>query len=90
MGLKSDQILNLTATYTIFEAVQGSRRLLRSVKEAMAKPALEILSLQSSQRASDAHPALVAVQRVQNNTGLALECWIAPSSQAPPEGMHRT
>lgn len=55
----------------------------------MVKPALETLSLEGSQRASDAHPAMVVVQRVQNNTGLALECWIAPSSQAPPEGMHR-
>ena len=90
MGLTSDQILNLTAIYTAFEAIQGSRRLLRSVREAMAKPALETLSLEGSQRALDAHPALLAVQRVQNNTRLALECWIAPSSQAPPEGMHRT
>ncbi len=88
MRLKSDQVLNLTVTHTIFEAVQGSRCLLQSVREAMGKRALDTFSLEGSHHASDSQSALIVVQTVQNSTGLALECWIAPSSQAPPEGSH--
>lgn len=86
VGLQSSQVLNLTATYTIFEAVESSRRLIRQIQEAAENPCSGAVSLDDSQQGLCSRPALAAMQRVQNSTGLPLECWIAPASQPSPQG----
>jgi len=83
----SSQVLNLTATYTIFETVEGLRRLIRQTQDAAAKPdALTTLG-DSKEPGSSARSLAGVLQRVQNSTGLSLECWIAPLSQPSREGI---
>ena len=83
----SSQVLNLTATYTIFEAVEGLRRLIRQTQDAASKPAALTTLKDSKEPGSSARSLAGEMQRVQNSTGLSLECWIAPLSQPSCEGI---
>ena len=80
-GLSSTEVLNLTATYTMFEAVEGVSRLIRQTQDAAGNSAAPSILTGSKEHISGARSAAGIVHRVQNDTGLSLECWIAPPSQ---------
>ena len=83
----SSQVLNLTATYTIFEAVEGFRRLIRQTQDAATKAAALTTLDDSKEPGSTARSLAGVMQRVQNSTGLSAECWVAPLSQPSCEGI---
>ena len=87
VGLQSEQVLNLTGTYTVFEAMEASRALIQGIHAAAAAQKDTGSSLtNTSQPGSGVHPGSMALQRVMNKTGLPLNCWIAPSGQEAAEG----
>ena len=87
--LQSEQVLNLTGTYTVFEAMEASRALIQGIHAAAAAAAVQADAgslAGTSQAGSGVRPGVMAMQRVENKTGLPLDCWIAPSGQSTPEG----
>ncbi len=87
VGLQSEQVLNLTGTYTVFEAMEASRVLIQGIHAAAAAQTDTGSSLtKTSQPGSGVRPGSMALQRVENKTGLPLHCWIAPPGQEAAEG----
>ena len=86
--LQSEQVLNLTGTYTVFEAMEASRALIQGTHAAAAAVQTDAVSnlADTSEPGSSVRPGVMKPQRVQNQTGLPLDCWIAPSGQKTDEG----
>ena len=86
-GLQSEQVLKLTGTQAVFEAVETSRALIQGIHEAAARQTHAGSSLaDTSQPGSSVRWGVMALQRVENKTGLPLDCWLAPFGQDTPEG----
>ena len=85
-GLTSPEVLDLTATYTMFEAVEGLSRLIRQTQEAADNTEATSMLKGSEEHVSGPRSAGGVVHKVQNATALSLECWIAPPSQPTREG----
>ena len=86
VGLSANEVLNLTATYTLFEALEGVRRLYRQSQGTAERPEASMFLECSKELASGTPSAADMVHRVQNNTGLPLECWVAPLSEPINKG----
>lgn len=85
--LQSEQVLNLTGTYTVFEAIEASRALILGIQAAAAMQTVAGSTLTDTrQPGSSVQPGGMGLQKVKNETGLPLDCWIAASGQEAPEG----
>ena len=80
-AVTSCEVLNLTATYTMFEALEGVRRLIMHAQDAADKSEAMSVLEDIQEPMYGTRTAASVVHRVQNNTGMALECWLAPPSQ---------
>ena len=85
--LQSEQVLDLTGTYTVFEALEASRALIQGIHAAAAVQTDAGSTLTDTrQPGSSVRSGGMGLQKVKNETGLPLDCWIAPSGQEAPEG----
>ena len=85
--LQSEQVLNLTGTYTAFEAMEAFRALIQGTHAAVAVQTDAGNTLtDTSQPGSGIRPGGMGLQKVKNETGLPLDCWIAAAGQEAPEG----
>lgn len=80
-AVTSHDVLNLTATYTMLEAVEGVKRLVRHTQDAADKSEAMSVLEGSQEHTPGTHSPAGVVHEVQNSTGMSLECWLAPPSQ---------